>query len=155
MYNLTYKKMKCIFCDSETKVTNKRDSGSLTRRRRECLKCKKRFTTLEQPEFKQIMVIKKDGSRELFDSEKIRKGFIRACEKRPISLDKIEKTVRDIETKLRDGNKKEIKAKTIGEMIMKSLKKLDTVAYIRFASVYREFKDLEDFKNEIKELKNK
>jgi len=145
--------MKCIFCDGETRVTNKRDSGGITRRRRECLKCKRRFTSHEQPEFKDVMVIKKDGSREVFDYEKVKKGLTRACEKRPISIDKIEKTVRDIQTKLRDGNKKEIKVKTLGEMVMKALKKLDKVAYIRFASVYREFKDIEDFKKEIKGLK--
>ena len=141
-----------MFCDGATKVTNKRDNGSLTRRRRECLKCKRRFTSYEQPEFKEIMVIKKGGAREVFDPEKIKRGLIKACEKRPISVDKIEKTVRDIQTKLRDGNKKEVKAKTLGEIIMKALKKLDKVAYIRFASVYREFKDIEDFKKEIREL---
>jgi len=145
--------MKCLFCDAETKVTNKRDVGGLTRRRRECLKCKRRFTTYEQPEFKEVMVIKKDSSREVFDTEKIKKGLMKACEKRPISIDRIEKEVKFIEAKLRDGNKKEVKTKTIGEMVMKALKKLDKVAYVRFASVYKEFKDLEDFKKEIKELK--
>jgi transcriptional repressor NrdR len=145
--------MKCIFCDSDTKVTNKRDVRGLTRRRRECLRCKKRFTTLEQPEFKRVLVIKKDNSRVPFDIEKVRNGVIKACEKRPISIDKIEKTVSSIEAKLREGNKKEIKSKTIGEMIMKALKKLDKVAYIRFASVYREFSDIGDFKKEIRGLK--
>lgn len=146
--------MKCIFCDAETKVTNKRDAGGLTRRRRECLKCKRRFTTYEQPEFKEIMVIKKDGSREIFDIEKIKKGMVKACEKRPISTDRINKVAHEIEAKLRNSNKNEIKTRTIGEMVVKELKKLDPVAYIRFASVYREFKDLEDFKREIKELKS-
>lgn len=145
--------MKCLFCDGETKVTNKRDAGAITRRRRECLKCKRRFTTYEQPEVKEIMVIKKGGSREVFDPEKIKTGIMKACEKRPISTEKIEKIVREIEAKLRDSNKKEIKTKTIGEMVMKALKKLDEVAYIRFASVYREFKDIKDFTREIKELK--
>ncbi len=145
--------MKCIFCDAETRVTNKRDVGGITRRRRECLKCKRRFTTYEQPEFKEIMVIKKDGSREVFDPEKIKKGITKACEKRPISTDKINRVVREIETKLRDSNKNEIKTKTIGEMLVKELKKLDKVAYIRFASVYREFKDVNDFKKELKGLK--
>ena len=147
--------MRCIFCNSDTKVTNKRDVGSLTRRRRECLKCKKRFTTHEKPELRDLIVIKKDGSREVFDSEKIRKGLIKACEKRPISIDKIEKTVQEIGSKLRDGNKKEVKVKTIGERVMKALKKLDKVAYIRFASVYREFKDISDFKKELKDLGKK
>jgi len=145
--------MKCIFCDNATKVTNNRDIGGITRRRRECLGCKRRFTTYEQPEFKEVMVIKKDGAREVYDPEKVKRGLIKACEKRPISVDKIEKTVRDIQTKLRDGNKKEVKVKTVGEMVMKALKKLDKVAYIRFASVYRDFKDVKDFQKEIKELK--
>ncbi len=145
--------MKCLFCEKETKVTNKRDIGGLTRRRRECLKCKKRFTTYEKPEFKDIIVIKKDNRREVFDREKVKRGLIKACEKRPVSIDKIEKTINAIEAKLREGNKKEVKSKTIGEEIMKALKKLDQVAYIRFASVYREFKDIDDFKKELKELK--
>jgi len=144
--------MRCIFCNSDTKVTNKRDAGNITRRRRECLKCKKRFTTHEQPEFKDIRVIKKDGRRENFDIEKIKKGLVRACEKRPISMDKIEKIVNNIHVKLREGNKKEITSKKIGEMIMRALKKLDDVAYIRFASVYEEFEDIKDFKKEIKNL---
>ncbi len=145
--------MKCLFCDSQTKVTNKRDAGSLTRRRRECLKCRRRFTTYEQPELKEIIVIKKDGSREIFDQEKIRKGMTKACEKRPVGTEKINKVIQSIEAKLRDSNKKEIKSRTIGEMVMRALKKLDEVAYIRFASVYREFKSIEDFTREIKELK--
>jgi len=144
--------MKCVFCDGETKVTNKRDTESVTRRRRECLKCKRRFTTYEQPELKVLRVIKKDGNRENFDIKKIKKGLLRACEKRPINIDKIEKIAHDIETKLRDSNKKEVKSHKIGEMIMKALKKLDKVAYIRFASVYEEFEDVKDFKKEIKNL---
>lgn len=146
--------MQCPFCGSEkTEVTDKRDSDGETRRRRECMKCKKRFTTYEKIETKDLRVIKKDGSREQFDSEKIRRGIIKACEKRHVSLDKIESVVHDIESKLRSSNKKEISSKVIGELVMKALKKLDEVAYIRFASVYREFKDLNDFKKQIKELK--
>lgn len=145
--------MKCPFCNAETKVTNKRDTEKETRRRRECLKCKKRFTTYEQMDVKNLRVIKKDERREAFDREKIRRGLIKACEKRPVSIEKIDKVVQDIETKLRSGNKKEIKAHKVGELIMKALKKLDKVAYIRFASVYREFKDIDDFKKEIKDLK--
>ena len=145
--------MKCMFCNGQTKVTNKRDVGNLTRRRRECLKCKRRFTTYEEPEFKEILVIKKDGGRAVFDREKIKRGIITACEKRPIGIDKISKIVQHIEAKLRDSNKKEIKSKTLGEMVMKELKKIDQVAYIRFASVYREFKDISDFKKELKGLK--
>jgi transcriptional repressor NrdR len=145
--------MRCPFCSSEkTEVTDKRDSENETRRRRECLKCKKRFTTYEKLEVKNLRVIKKDGSRELFDSEKLKRGLIKACEKRPVSLEKIEQTVHEIENKLRSSNKKEVKTQVIGEMMMKSLKKLDEVAYIRFASVYREFKDLNDFKKQLKEL---
>ena len=145
--------MQCLFCSSNTKVTNKRDVGNLTRRRRECLKCKRRFTTYEQPEVKDIVVIKKEGGREIFDLEKIRKGLKKACEKRPVSTDKIEKIARDIENKIRDSNKNEVRTRTIGEAVMRALKKLDKVAYIRFSSVYKEFKDIKDFKKEIKGLK--
>jgi len=144
--------MRCPICAGETQVTNKRDVGIETRRRRECLKCKKRFTTYEKIEARDLKVIKKDGRREAFDLEKIKKGITRACEKRPISTEKIEQVVYDIENKLTSSNKKEIKTETIGEMIMKALKKLDKVAYIRFASVYRDFKDVSDFKKELKEL---
>ena len=145
--------MRCPFCKAETQVTDKRDSESETRRRRECLKCKKRFTTYERFEVRDLRVIKKDGRRESFDPEKVKRGLIKACEKRPVSLEKIEQSVRDIENKLKNSNKKEIKSQIIGEMIMKELKKLDKVAYIRFASVYRDFKDVSDFKREIKDLK--
>ena len=146
--------MKCPFCRSEkTEVTDKRESGDETRRRRECLKCKKRFTTYERLESKNLRVIKKDGTREMFDIEKIKKGLIKACEKRPVSLEKIEQTAHEIENKFKNSNKKEIKSHIIGEQVMKALKKLDEVAYIRFASVYREFKDLNDFKKQLKELK--
>jgi transcriptional repressor NrdR len=143
--------MKCPFCGAETKVTNKRDSEGETRRRRECLKCQKRFTTYEKIEA-DIRVIKKDDTREAFDVEKIKRGILRACEKRPVSLEKINRVVQNIEDKLKSSNKKEIKSGTIGEVIMKELKKLDKIAYIRFASVYREFKDISDFKKEIKEV---
>lgn len=146
--------MRCPFCGSErTDVTDKRDSESETRRRRECLKCKKRFTTYEKVETKNLRVIKKDGTREIFDIEKIKKGLIKACEKRPVSMDKIEQTAHDIENKIKNSNKKEVKSDVIGEHVMKALKKLDEVAYIRFASVYREFKDVNDFKKQLKELK--
>lgn len=145
--------MRCPFCNAETKVTNKRDSKEGTRRRRECLKCKRRFTTYEKIEIANLRVIKKDGRRETFDSEKIKKGIIKACEKRPVSLEKIDVMVREIENKIAESNKKEVRSATIGEMVMKALKKLDKVAYIRFASVYREFKDVSDFKKEIRGLK--
>ena len=145
--------MKCPFCNyKETQVTDKRDSESETRRRRECLKCKKRFTTYEKVEVANLRVIKKDGIREIFDVEKLKRGIIKACEKRPVSLEKIEQATREIETKLAESNKKEISTKTIGELVMKALRKLDKVAYIRFASVYREFKDISDFKKQLKEF---
>ena len=145
--------MKCPFCNyKETQVTDKRDSESETRRRRECLKCKKRFTTYEKVEVANLRVIKKDGIREIFDVEKLKRGIIKACEKRPVSLEKIEQATREIETKLAESNKKEIWTKTIGELVMKALRKLDKVAYIRFASVYREFKDISDFKKQLKEF---
>ena len=146
--------MRCPFCNhAETQVTDKRDVDFETRRRRECLKCKKRFTTYEKIESKDLRVIKKDGRREAFDSEKIKKGILKACEKRPVSLEQIENTVHAIEIKLKTSNKKEVKTETIGEMIMKELKKLYKVAYIRFASVYRDFKDIDDFKKAMKEVK--
>lgn len=145
--------MHCPFCGGNTEVTDKRDSEGETRRRRECLRCKKRFTTYERLEAKNLRVIKKDDTRELFDSEKIKHGLIKACEKRPVSIEKIEQAVKEIENKLKNSNKKEIKSEVIGELVMRALKKLDEVAYIRFASVYREFKDVNDFKKQLKELK--
>lgn len=146
--------MRCIFCAGETQVTDKRDSDGETRRRRECLKCKKRFTTYERAEEPNLVVIKKDKSREPFSREKLRAGIEKACEKRPIETEKIDSMVNEIERKIRDKLKgKEIESGIIGEIIMKELKKVDKVAYIRFASVYREFKDITDFKREIKELK--
>ncbi len=143
--------MKCVYCGAETKVTDKRESPEGTRRRRECLKCKKRFTTYEKPEKKEIIVVKKDGRREKFSDGKLKSGIIKACEKRPISIEKIEKIVDEIEEKLRKKGK-EIKSQFIGELVMNKLKKLDKVAYIRFASVYKEFKDVEDFKLAIKQV---
>ena len=143
--------MKCIFCGSDTKVTDKRESPEGTRRRRECLKCKKRFTTYEKPERKQIIIIKKDKRREAFSIEKIKSGIIKAYEKRPISIEKIDKIIENIEEKLRKKGK-EVRSEDIGKMVMNKLKKLDKVAYIRFASVYKDFKDISDFKNEVKGL---
>ncbi|MEM3405859.1 MAG: transcriptional regulator NrdR [Candidatus Pacearchaeota archaeon] len=143
--------MKCIYCGhKETKVTNKRDINDFVRRRRECLRCKKRFTTYEKAEI-DLIVIKKDGRREKFNREKLRNGILKACEKRPIAIEKIDKVIAEIEEELRKRGK-EIKTKIIGEIVMKKLKKLDKIAYIRFASVYREFKDISDFKNVMKEV---
>ncbi len=144
--------MECIFCGGETHVTDKRHAPSGTRRRRECLKCKKRFTTYEKPEATIIYVIKKDGRREVLDAEKIKLGMVKACEKRPISMNKIDNIVNEIIEKLIKKGR-EVRSKEIGEMVMKKLKRLDKVAYIRFASVYKDFKDVSDFKKEIKEVK--
>jgi transcriptional repressor NrdR len=143
--------MKCKFCGEETKVTDKRESPEGTRRRRECLKCKKRFTTYEKPEEKDIVVVKKDGRREPFADEKLRLGLIKACEKRPVSMEKIDAIVEEIKDKLSKKGR-EVSTKMIGEMIMQKLKRLDKIAYIRFASVYKDFKDVDDFKKEVKEL---
>lgn len=145
--------MKCPYCSNESfKVTNKRSSPDSIRRRRECLKCKKRFTTYERVEKSEIYVVKKDGRRELFNIEKIKNGLIKAFEKRPISIEQIENIAKEIEEQIRKKGKKEIKSSIIGEVVMKRIKKVDNIAYIRFASVYREFKHLNDFKREIKEL---
>lgn len=144
--------MLCPFCSNpETKVTDKRDVGRVARRRRECLKCSKRFSTHEVVEIGELKVSKKDGRKESFDIEKIKRGIARACEKRPVDGERIEKMIRGIEQKLRKrGNV--VKSSLIGEMISKELKKVDKVAYIRFASVYRDFADISDFKKEIKSL---
>lgn len=147
------KQMECPFCSSkELKVTDKRSSPDGIRRRRECLKCKKRFTTYETVSRENLYVVKKDGTREPFSIEKLRKGIDKAFEKRSISQDKINKMIHDIEESLRKKGRKEVKASLIGETVMKKIKKLDNVAYIRFASVYRDFQDIKDFKEEIKDL---
>jgi len=147
--------MRCPYCFGKTKVLDKRESKEeAIRRRRECLKCKKRFTTYERIETR-LTVIKKDGRREPFNRDKVKIGIIKACEKRPISQEKIEKVVSEIEAILRSYHKSELSAKLIGEIIMKKLKKLDPVAYVRFASVYKEFKDIDEFKKTIKELQSK
>jgi len=144
--------MLCPFCSNEgTKVVDKRDYGAKTKRRRECLKCKKRFNTHELVQHAGFKVIKKDGRREDFDFEKIKKGIATACEKRPISTDDVEKIVTHVEDKVRKKGK-EVQSSLIGDMVAKELKRRDMVAYIRFASVYREFADLSDFKKELKSL---
>jgi transcriptional repressor NrdR len=145
--------MECKFCGNDTKVTDKRDSDGESRRRRECLKCKKRFTTYERVEEPNFFVIKKDESREPFSREKLRSGIEKACEKRPVPTDKIDKVLNEIEIKIRDKiDGKEISSSDLGELVMKAIKKLDKVAYIRFASVYKDFQDVDDFKKEVKEL---
>ncbi len=147
-------KIKCPYClHEENKVIDKRNTEvNSTRRRRECLKCKKRFTTYERVESIDLVIIKKDGRREPFEKEKIRKGLIKACEKRPVSLEKIEQAVDKIEAELRKLKSKEIQSSIVGEKIMNRLKKLDKVAYVRFASVYRSFADITDFQKELRDL---
>lgn len=146
--------MQCPYCLSlDTKVVDKRNAEGIIRRRRECLKCKKRFNTRETIEWAELRVIKKDGRREPFDYNKIKKGVMAACEKRPVSAENIEKMLGKIEEKLRKKGK-EIKTSIIGDLVSTELKKLDKVAYIRFASVYKDFAELDDFKKEIKELVN-
>lgn len=145
--------MICPYCSySESKVTDKRDSPEGTRRRRECLKCGKRFTTYEKITKGDFYVIKKDGRRERFEREKLEAGIYRAFEKRPVPKEEIEKMINEIDEAIRKRGKKEVSSSIIGEIVMKKIKKLDNVAYIRFASVYRDFKDINDFKREIKEL---
>lgn len=145
--------MICPYClNADTKVVDKRDSEGITKRRRECLKCEKRFNTFENLEKFSIRVIKKDGRREDFDTEKMRRGIMTACEKRDISTEKIDSMIIKIEDTLRKKGEKEIPTSAIGEIVSKELKKLDKIAYIRFASVYRDFTDIDDFKKEIKEI---
>lgn len=145
--------MDCPYCLNKTsKVTDKRESPLGIRRRRECLKCRKRFTTYEKIDRGDLYIIKKDGKREKFSREKLEKGIDKAFEKRPVAKEKIDKMINDIEEQLRRKGKKEIKSSTIGELVIKRIKKFDNIAYIRFASVYRNFQDVKDFKKELKEL---
>ena len=147
--------MKCPFCGcEESKVIDSRptDEGERIRRRRECNSCRKRFTTYEIIENVPIMVVKKDKSREVFDRSKLFSGMLRACEKRPVSLDEIEKAVDLIETELQNSLDSEVTSVHIGELAMDKLKDLDEVAYVRFASVYRQFKDINTFMDELAKL---
>ena len=147
--------MKCPYCaHEENQVLDSRDSEDLSavRRRRECLKCSKRFTTYERVDTVDIFIIKKDGRREQFDRSKLLAGIKTACEKRPISIDTIEETVDEIEQNLRKRKTTEIPSKAIGEIVIRRLKALDKVAYIRFASVYRSFEDVESFEKEVQNL---
>ena len=147
--------MKCPFCETnDTKVIDSRptEEGHAIRRRRECDNCGKRFTTYEKVEEVLFMVIKKDGSREAFDRNKVLNGIMKACEKRPVPMADIEKIVSDIERGLNNMMEKEIESKVIGEVIMEHLKQLDEVAYVRFASVYRQFKDINTFVDELHKL---
>ena len=147
--------MKCPFCNHpESKVIDSRESkkGLSIRRRRECISCRRRFTTYEKIEEIPYMVVKKDGSRQPFDGQKLLRGLLKACEKRPIPVRKLEEIVEDIENKVQERPDKEIKASEIGHTVMEKLKALDKVAYVRFASVYREFKDVMEFKQELESL---
>ena len=149
--------MKCPFCgydDSKVLDTRPTDEGYTIRRRRECLKCQKRFTTYEKIEQSPVMVIKKDGNRQAFDRDKIVRGMIKSCEKRPVSADEIEEAVNNIEKKIENSMRREITSLEIGEMVMDELKDLDEVSYVRFASVYREFKDVDSFYEEILNLRD-
>jgi transcriptional repressor NrdR len=142
--------MRCPYClHEETKVMDKRDAEGFSKRRRECIKCCKRFNTMESVEHVEMKVVKKDGRREKFDIDKLKKGVEKACEKRPIKTDRIDKMLINVENKVRMKGK-EVNADFIGELISKELKKVDKVAYIRFASVYKDFTDLSDFKKEIR-----
>ena len=145
--------MNCPYCGyKESKVTDKRTSPDGIRRRRECLKCKKRFTTYERIERTDLYVIKKDGRREKFDIKKLEAGIEKALEKRPVPQDKINNMINEIDEQIRKAGKKEVKSSVIGELVMKKLKRIDDIAYVRFASVYRQFQDINDFKQEMKEL---
>lgn len=147
--------MKCPFCGfSESKVIDSRpaEEGATIRRRRECLACQKRFTTYEIIERMPLVVIKRDGSRQSFDKEKLIKGMVRACEKRPVALARLEKIADEIEQELQSTLDREVSTTDIGEMVMKRLKDVDEVAYVRFASVYRSFKDVNTFMDELTKL---
>ena len=147
--------MKCPFCEfEESKVIDSRptDEGEAIRRRRECLNCAKRFTTYEKIETIPLMVIKKDGSRQMFDREKLLNGIIRACEKRPVAASDMERIVNEIETATQNLLEREISSQKIGEMVMERLPAIDEVAYVRFASVYRQFKDINTFVEEVNKL---
>ena len=150
--------MKCPFCGfPESKVVDSRPSeeGTKIRRRRECLSCSKRFTTYETMETLPFMVIKKDKSREVFDKTKLLNGLLRACEKRPVSIVTLEQVVNDIESSLLNSLEREVSTVKIGELVLEHLRKIDEVAYVRFASVYRQFADVESFMEELKRLRER
>lgn len=149
--------MKCPYCGSrETEVVETRDSEDLEtiRRRRNCVKCEKRFTTYERVENINLVVIKKDGRREQFNRDKLRNGISRSCEKTTVSVEDIEKIIVEVERELRGADSVEVESKKIGQMVASRLKKLDKIAYIRFSSVFKRFVDVEDFEKEVKKLIN-
>lgn len=150
--------MQCPYCQElESRVIDSRscENGSAIRRRRECIACKRRFTTYERLEERPLLVIKKSGDREQFNRDKLFNGITRACEKRPVSMETIENMVAEIERDLRDNSDREISSLAIGEKVMDRLRSVDEVAYVRFASVYRQFADLNSFINTIEQLKNR
>ena len=150
--------MRCPYCDYlESKVIDSRpiDDGSSIRRRRECLKCEKRFTTYEQIESVPLVIIKKDGKRQTYNRQKLLNGILRACEKTPVSFAQIESMVLEIEGVLNNSLDREISSTQIGELVMDKLKKINDIAYVRFASVYREFRDLNSFMDELSTLIHK
>lgn len=150
--------MKCMFCGClESKVIDSRsaDDGTIIRRRRECLNCGKRFTTYETVENTPILVVKSNGARQIFDTNKIKNGIIKACEKRPVPMSKIDELVEEIQKKIYNSLQQEISTKEIGKMVMEGLKDIDEVSYVRFASVYRSFTDISSFLNELEYLVKK
>jgi transcriptional repressor NrdR len=150
--------VRCPYCQhAESKVIDSRDAqdGEVIRRRRECLSCGRRFTTRERVEEILPLVVKKDGRREAFDREKLLSGLKKACQKRPVSMDALERLVAEVERELQESGEKEVAASVIGERSMEALKHLDPVAYVRFASVYRSFRDVNEFMDELKSLLGK
>tara|TARA_Y100000310_G_C20659628_1_gene803985 strand:- start:1496 stop:1948 length:453 start_codon:yes stop_codon:yes gene_type:complete len=147
--------MKCPFCNlEESKVLDKRETESslVTRRRRECLGCEKRYTTYERIEVTPVIIVKRDGRRENFNRDKLRKGLLKACEKRDVNCDKIEDVCDELELKLRNYKESEIKSTVLGKWVMSKLKKMDKVAYIRYASIYKDFADIEELSEEVQKL---
>ena len=150
--------MRCPFCKKDQiKVLDTREvkNGWETRRRRECLHCGARFTTYERIEVRPLLVVKKNGEREPYDREKIVKGLLKACEKRPVSAQEIETAADAVETRLFESGNREVRSLTIGELVMAELRRIDKVSYVRFASVYKDFRDIAEFEKELKSLKNR
>jgi len=150
--------MKCMYCGCiDSKVVDSRatEDGTIIRRRRECIKCGKRFTTYETVENTPILVVKSSGTRQAFDPNKIKSGIIKACEKRPVPASKIDQLVDDVQKKIYNSLRQEISSKEIGEMVCEALKDIDEVAYVRFASVYRSFTDISSFLSELQKIANK
>ena len=150
--------MRCLYCGNmESKVVDSRstEDGTAIRRRRECLNCGKRFTTYEKIESVPIIVIKKDGSRQQYDRDKLQRGIMNACASRPVSMDMVDGILDEIETAIRNSLEREVSSVKIGEMVMERLRLIDEVSYVRFASVYKQFKDIETFRKELEELSKK